>query len=321
MINRRDFLTRTAAVGAGLTLGLPAFGRSTPSFTLTAEALAAGTHLTPFLVVNDALHLTLLNPTISADLKAAMIAHQGFLHASGALARDKRDVVALLATIRDGWATRDGQKVERHVAHGDMLDSKLAFAAGWMANQAAWETLYSDAGRTGDLDDRAVYHDVTLLHALAQGEPVAPSGATPSVDDLTQLFQLMYLRTYMRMHTIDPDFDDVEAWILRVVRLNSDLEALTRRYAEAYLQPDAAKLSRYVETPNFYEASDPLLQLARSLHQGHAASVTDLEEALAASPGRCQYAQALGHAYRVLESVSAFHEGRLNEVKLQKKFQ
>ncbi|MFB3132841.1 MAG: hypothetical protein ACE10K_10015, partial [Rhodothermales bacterium] len=79
----------------------------------------------------------------------------------------------------------------------------------------------------------------------------------------------------------------------------------------------AAKLRRYVEAPNFYDASDPLIRLARSLHQGITESTVDLEEAVAASSAQSQYARALGHAYQALASVSAFHEGALGEAELQ----
>ena len=317
MINRRDFLTHTAVAGVGLTLGLPAFARNASPFALTANALATGAHLTPILLVDDALRLTLVNPSISADLKAAMIEHQAFMQASGALAGSERDVLALLATIRDGWSGRDGLEVERHEVHGDMLEPKLAFAAGWLAHRAAHAAIYDGPREDAGIDDRALYHDVTLLHAMHQSEPVEPFGAAPSVDALAQLLQMMYLRTYMRMHTIDPDFDDVEDWILRLVRRSRDLESLTQRYAAAYLQPEAAKLRRYVEVPNFYDASDPLIQLARSLHQGITESTVDLEEAVAASSAQSQYARALGHAYQALASVSAFHEGALGEAELQ----
>ncbi len=198
-----------------------------------------------------------------------------------------------------------------------MLEPKLAFAAGWLAHRAAHAAIYDGPREDAGIDDRALYHDVTLLHAMHQSEPVEPFGATASVDALAQLLQMMYLRTYMRMHTIDPDFDDVEDWILRLVRRSRDLESLTQRYAAAYLQPEAAKLRRYVEVPNFYDASDPLIQLARSLHQGITESTVDLEEAVAASSAQSQYARALGHAYQALASVSAFHEGNLGEAELQ----
>lgn len=314
MLNRRDFLTRTAVAGVGLTLGLPAFARNASAFALTADALATGTHLTPILLVEDALRLSLVNPSISADLKAAMIAHRAFMSASGALPGRERDVTALLATLRDGWAGRDRRKVENHTVNGDMFEPKLAFAAGWLAQRAALSALYGD--QDPGLDDRAVYHDVTLLRAMHQSEPVA-SEATASVEELTQLFQMMYLRAYIRMHTIDPDFDDPEGWILRVVKRNRALDSLAQRYAAAYLQPDVDKLHRYVEAPNFYDVSDPLIQLARTLHQGITESAIDLDEAVAASSSQSQYARALGHAYQALASVSAFHEGALGEADLQ----
>lgn len=316
MMNRRHFLTHTAAAGAGLALGLPALARSASSFARAADALAAGTHLTPLLLVDDAVRLTLVNPSISGDLKTAMIEHQAFARVSGALSRSEQDVVALLTTIRDGWATRDGLPVENHEVHGDMLEPKLAVAAGWLAHRAAQQTIYGDAAVTLD-DDRAVYHDVTLLQAVHQSEPVASPETTVSVEALAQLFQMMYLRTYMRMHTIDPDFDDVEGWILRVVQWNNDLEPLTRRYAEAYVQPDAAKVRRYVQAPNFYAPSDPLIRLARSLHQGLTQSAIDLDEAVAAASTQSQYARALGQAYRTLASVGAFLDGGLSTAELR----
>jgi len=72
-----------------------------------------------------------------------------------------------------------------------------------------------------------------------------------------------------------------------------------------------------VEAPHFYDASDPLIALARSLQQGITESPVDLEEAVAASSAQSQYARALGHAYQARTSVSAFHEGALGQAELQ----
>lgn len=306
MINRRQFLTHTATAGAGLAVGLRAFARDATPFMRTAGSLVAGTHLTPILLVDDAIRLTLLNQSISDEFKSALIEHHHFALASGALNREGKDVLALLSAIREGWAGRDCMEIDNHSVAGDMLEPKMAFAAGWLAQRAARTSIYgADAPAT--VDDRSIYHDVTLLHAIHDSEPVDPFTSGASVDELAQFLQLMYYRAYMRMHTIDPDFDDVEAWILRVVKKNREIEDLTRRYAEAYLNPDASKRRQYVEAPNFYAAADPIIELARMLQQGVTESSIRLADAVEASTSGSRYAQALGRAYSALESIDAYN--------------
>ena len=200
------------------------------------------------------------------------------------------------------------------------MSSPFSLAAGWLAHHSAHDALYGDAPPEG-IDDRALYHDVTLLHALHDSEPVPPADPSASVDELARLLQMMYLRTYIRMHTIDPDFDEVEPWILRLVAWHRDLEPLTRRYARAYLQPDPALVRRYVEEPGFYNPDDLLIRLARTLHQGIANGPVDVAQAASSSAEQSRYARALGRAYRTIKAVGDFHAGHLHRADLERHLQ
>lgn len=317
MQNRRNFLAHTALAGAGLAIGLPSLTREAFALTFTADPLAAGTHLTPILVVDDALRLSLLNLSLNDDLKAAMISNQAFYQSSGTLARNASDLIVLLGTIRDQWGGRDKMKVTRHEYNGDMLESKLAFVAGWFAHQAAQHQIYGNNRHEG-IDEKALYHDITLCRSIYQSEPVAKKSKQPTVDELAQLLQQMYTRTYVRMHTIDPDFDDVENWIVRYVKWSEDTKALTEQYANAYLNPDPEKLQMYVKEPGFYDPANPIIALARELHQGITESTIDLKEAIHASASQSQYAQALGVACNRIEAIGAFMDGKLDQTGLQK---
>lgn len=320
MQNRRDFLTHTALAGAGIAIGLPAAARDAFSVAMAASPLAAGAHLTPILAVDDALRLSLLDRALNEDVKAVMIAHHGFYQSSGVLAREEDDVLTLLGTIREKWAGRDRLPVERHEYNGDMLEPKLAFVTGWLAHQAVQQHIYGDEAHPG-IDEKAVYHDVTLCHSIFKSEPVSQDARKPTVDELAHLLEMMYLRTYVRMHTIDPDFDDVENWIIRYVKWSEDTRALTRNYARAYLEPDAEKVQRYVNRPNFYDASNPLIVLARDLQQGITETTIDLAEAMQVARGQSQYARALAGACARIQAVGAFMDGVADQAALKKTLQ
>ncbi len=310
MYNRRDFIARSTAAGIGLSLGLPRLS----AVALTARALYAGTQLAPLLLTEDALRLALLDPSMGGEFKAVLIKHKAFLQSCGAYRGPEGNVLELIKELRDGWSTRDRLKVENHTASGDMYEPKLAFAAGWMTRSAALFELYG--GTDPGLDEKTLYQDVALLHALRESEPTKSAGDA-SVSQLAHLIQMMHLRTYVRMHTIDPDFDDPEGWILRVVRRNEELENLSKQFASVYLEPDAALMAKYVEEPNFYDASDPLLKLARSLHQGITEIPIDLHAAVSAAASQSQYARALSRAYKALHSAGAFHGGSMDESHLR----
>ena len=67
---------------------------------------------------------------------------------------------------------------------------------------------------------------------------------------------------------------------------------------------------------NFYDRRDPLIRLARALHQG-ARSDIGLDQAVDQAAGQSQYAQALRKAYLYITASSEFFERKIGEAELR----
>ena len=104
----------------------------------------------------------------------------------------------------------------------------------------------------------------------------------------------MARRQLIRLHTFVPDAQDIDGWVPRLAAWNQGNDALSRRYAEAYVTPDAAKTRKFIHDTNFYTRNDAVIRLVRALHRGELADPGELESAVKKSASQSQYAQALG---------------------------
>ena len=123
----------------------------------------------------------------------------------------------------------------------------------------------------------------------------------------------MARRQLIRLHTFVPDAQDIDGWVPRLAAWNQGNDALLRRYAEAYVTPDAAKTRKFIHDTNFYNRNDAVIRLVRALHRGELADPGELESAVKKSASQSQYAQALGRGFGHLKAASAFIDGSINE--------
>jgi hypothetical protein len=228
----------------------------------------------------------------------------------------------LLALLRDRWPEHGNKPLTRQ---------KLAFVLGWMGHRAA-DRQMKPVFRSADPDcprkptDCSVYHDAFVLrevYGAGEQDPYSPFTAArdPSqhpaaeavqVEELEDLFGVIWQRTMIRMHTFKPDEDNVETWLEQLFAARAELYVDIARYSEALLRPDPDKVKQFLQDVNFYDASDEIIRLARALQQGEAVPDPDIGNAVDAAAQGSHYAQALGKAMGYLKAASDYFERRLD---------
>ena len=130
---------------------------------------------------------------------------------------------------------------------------------------------------------------------------------------MTGLLAAVDGRTYIRLHTLQPDAEEVHNWIPKVTAWQKDKLALWKRYSQAYGAPDPEMTLRYVTKERFYDRNDPILRLAAALRRGDAESTIDLEQAHEAAATQSLFAQTLARGLGNLRTAADFFERRTDD--------
>ena len=266
--------------------------------------------ITHTAIVDDVARIALYDPEICEPFKEVLDEHLDIARLGGITRHGDRHNPKLLHLYRSEWE-------EKH----DEVGPKLAFVLGWMSHRAAdrrmkkvFRALDPDCDKSPT--DCSVYNDVVCfreVYAAGHEEPYmkhALGSAEKGVSEAEELFHGMWRRMLIRMHTFIPGDDDIEAWLDNVIKFQQEMRVDLQRYAKAFADPDPDKMRRFIEEPNFYDADDDIIRLARSLQQGEPEESIDLEEALAAAAESAdrasQYAQMIARAFGYVRASSEY---------------
>ena len=188
------------------------------------------------------------------------------------------------------------------------MQHKLAFVLGWLGYHSAHQHFGDAYGQTesGLPEEKGIYYDAILLRELSAG-----SQKTVKAEELESLFLQMMPRILTRFHTLIPDYDDVEGWIMRMADWRVNMENYFSQLARAYASPDAGKMKKYANT--FYNPKDPVIQMAQSEN-----AKKNVEGAVQAAKSQSRYAQAVAETYQYFQTVNNFMEGDLDISALRK---
>ena len=277
---RRDLLKAAGLASAGL--AVPALARPALAGPGGAALDALRVPSIPAVgALDDALALYAYAAPMPARFAGAVLNHSDLVRTASLLPATPPDAVALLDAFRAD-----------HDAEG--AAEKAAFGAGWLAHRAALSELGGAAS-----DEAAVYRAAEVLRDRGRG-------GAGSADDVEALFDAMWHRTMIRLHTLKPDDQGVEAWMGRFVAWRREAEARARALAEAVATPDPAARRRY--TAGFYDPADPVVALARTMERHELTAPPPIRAALAA-PGASAYACAAAAAARTLLQATAYVDG------------
>jgi hypothetical protein len=280
-------------------------------------------NITHTAVTDDCARLARHSSTICAAVKEVLGEQLEIARLGGVTRAGGRHVLSLLKRYREAWQQRQ---------EGDWLPEKLAFVLGWLCHRAAdlqMKPIFRavDADSTENPTDCSVYHDVFLfrkVYGAGEREPYVPDSlaVTPESSPETQAFQAsevesalrsLWQRALIELHTFIPDEEDVDGWLVRVFKMRQQFYVDIRRYAEAFADPDPEKVQRFIVDVNFYDSSDPLIRLARSIQSGTPDTSIDLQTVLEAAAAQSRYAQALRRGYIYLQAASDLFERRIDD--------
>lgn len=291
-------------------------------------------HITHTAVFDDCARLALHSGTICDGFKISLSEHREVGRFGSVSRHGDKFTSKLLSSYRDQWATRKP---------GDYVEEKLAFVLGWICHRAAdrqFKPIYRIVNpehyveESSAPSDASVYHDVILFREVydnGKKDPFIPStldfsleshpaAKAVSVDEVQDLFGAMWQRSLLELQSFIPHDDDLDAWLELVFERLEPYTVDVKRYAEAYHRPDPDKLKRFITDNNFYSRTDPIVRLARSIHQDAIDDTIDLAAAVKAAATQSQYAQALHKGYSYLQGASDFFEHAIDERELKVRF-
>jgi hypothetical protein len=280
-------------------------------------------NITHTAVTDDCARLALHSPAICSAFKLCLERHLEIARLGGVTRAGGKFVAPLLEQYRKTWPDRQD---------GDWSEEKLAYVLGWLCHRAAdlqMKPIFHAVDADCDLDptDCSVYHDVFLFREVygnGQREPYVPdtleakmdSSVAPQafqVDAIEGVFRSFWQRALIALHTFIPDQEDIDGWLERLFKTRQLFYVDIRRYAEAFANPDADKVKRFIEEVNFYDRDDALVRLARSIQGGTADRTIDLDEAVGAAATQSQYAQVLRRGYLYLLAASDYFEHKIDQ--------
>lgn len=280
-------------------------------------------NITHTAVVDDCARLVLASREVCSVFRDALTNHLDLARLGGITRHGDEHNPGLLEALRARF--RAGQAGAHDLR-------KLAFVIGWLSHRAAdrqmkriWRVEIPGEKATGSPTDCSVYHDAFLLrehYGLGARPPyVAASLADrpECADAVEQLFQGMWQRMLIAMHTFIPDDEDVEAWLDRVLSRYQHLEVDLRRYAEAIANPDPEKVRRYLDEVNFYSPHDPIVDRARRLDRGDPGAPCELSRLADRDANASRYGQALARGCRYILAASEFFLFRLEPEELRER--
>jgi hypothetical protein len=293
--------------------------------------------LTHWAVFEDLRRIAALDPAVD-PLFASILQEEREFARLGAISRGGRKFVPhILKDARQAWDS---------AADPALLRRKLAYALGGVTHfptdyvlkplmselaQADWSsthTLAQERDAAQDilknlttLQEISVYYDVHVFRQVylsGQEEPFSrflmldPSQTTLG-QALAQFITTLFQRALLSSHTLDPDFDDFDAWLENLIDKVQPLYLDVQLYASVFENPDPRKMERYQVESAFYRMSDPLISLAQSLLHGDSIEPGALNAAMLEGANQSGYARTLELGVHALRGASSFWRGETPE--------
>ena len=261
-------------------------------------------NITHVSVCDDCLRLLVNLSGTCEPFKQAVADHLDVAQLGSVTRSTDRFNPQLLQRVRDGW---DGRKPEEN------LEPKLAYSLGALCHRAADRTMKPvfkalAPKKRQSPTDCSIYHDVFLFREVyGEGveKPYSPE-LFRSKTAFEEHFRVLMQRALVGMHTFIPDVPDAEAWLDRLFKLRQVFYVQLERYAEAFYRPDPDKVRRYITEVPFYDADDPLIQMARAAKREESLDAKAVVSELESGQSESKYGQALRRGLGYLQAANRF---------------
>ncbi len=305
--NRRTFIKTVAAGAAGATL-LRYFDLKAATLDSAAGHSLGG--LTSYAVLEDSANLASQSNLVSENIASLVLADPNVNIASnlsrfGAMIQvSETEVqkslnkhVAEMKTLMT--ASPENEEMQEQL---DVSQRKVSLLLGWYLATGVREVLAPVYEPNPKLADRqptemAIYHDMEVLRQRAG------TGASISTAEVEALFNGLQPRMIARTHTLTPDYDDGIDWTVRVSHWRDDTMQLMQEYADAFVKPHPEKVKLFITDMNFYDANEPVLQLAKTARKGGSVNSNELKTAM--SQAQSIYAKSVAKGIEALAHANA----------------
>jgi hypothetical protein len=205
---------------------------------------------------------------------------------------------------------------------------KLAFCLGTLTHRAAdrqCKPLFAAQSYDGAYSNRQIRicQDVFIfdrIYGRGRRHPYRPDALDPVLplpggmdwDAATfeQYIDVLLQRMLLKAHTLKPA-DDAEAWLddlfARLQEFKDDFSEWHRLLTEG----DEELFHRAIEQVNFYNESDPLLDLLRDLRAGQSVSEDSVESRFRLGDKNSVYARCVSQGCGYIQLASEFWQGRM----------
>ena len=291
-------------------------------------------HLTHMGAFEDVARLVLYSGVLNAPLERSLTSY----YDTALLATSSRGNhyfgVPLLEEVRD-----------RRPARGELheKDQQLVAASlGWLAHRAIDHKLDNElvpkieqlreeqqlSEEEANIDEHQIYEDAIVFRevydegrrstqsaheslspaTLARHMNTHPGASAVDIEHIELLFGALWQRKILQLQQFaDGLDDDPEAWIDTALQRRQVFSEDLELYVEAFQNPDPEKMRYYNEEVNTYDASDPIIRLARALQTGDDPLPSiEIKEALAAAETQSAYARALRQGYLNMKGARDF---------------
>ncbi len=295
MTNRRTFIKQGLAAGTGLAL-FPYLTSFKNSNTMPGQYHPDG--LVPFSIMDDVSECiqnhgsmdTLIKEALKIDLYHEIPSNFSRM---GLALKPKPTVIKKY--MQDVTDNKD------LIREDEFQSKKMAFTLGWLITHAI-NTTFAPVCTPVAKDDpqtyleMQLYQDAFLINHLSGHKP-----KNSNTEDLTSLFMAMFPRMIGRIHTLKPDVDDGNNWVLRMTEYRKKNKENLERLAKIVSQPDEKKQIKYVSQFPLYDAKD-ISALKQSIKQG--SSIKSLPRQVSL------YGKSVSKAYEYLLAFDGYFKGK-----------
>lgn len=293
MINRRTFLDLAALSSAAIAVNSACSQaqQTWPELDFTPKFSG---EITRLAIINDAAVLGLQDSTLPDLVRRALMGEPGLPNVlgMGIMFPVGRAVVSFLSKARASWLN----------SGADDDEYRVAIAAGYLMHRAAdqriQEGLLASGITDNELDAAKRLQDAEVIRSYLSRSPRTLAEAEDLLFAIDQKLRI-------QIHTLRPDGTNEADWVMQLLEWDAAQEALFKQLAATIAEPNADEQRRYVESLNFFNRTDPLIQAARQQN-----AVEPLETEI--TPQSSLYGLALNDCRQVIALVSQFVQGNIN---------
>lgn len=307
-INRRNFIKNTSLSAAGM-MFIPSI--------LRAEGLSVSDSKTnrnfcpvPFTlisIIEDSAMLTYMLGKLSEVSRNALVSD---IHFRPTVSGNKGRMAGVLPPLDKRLLTlikflKNNQETEKYPA-------KLSVAMGWAVRNATHTTFldFFEGKDPEAVSQSGIHMDATVMRHLSLPD-FDPSRA--SAEEMEELLNIIVPRAITRTHTLKPDSDDGIGWVNRMSEKRRNMKNKFAHYASAMVKPDVKFLP-----PNFYDADDKIIQIARALQNAEKVRKEQITGIMdEKQTGKSLYGQTLNKSAHSILAINDFMEGSISDQQLE----